>query len=129
MAYQSGTAGSVAFVSGGTPLIAGAYSWSLNIGQETPEVTAFGVSWKEFLPGIREWDGTIEMIDDTTGGAAGTVKSLIVGGSAAIIFQFYEGAKYWAGSAYVSGGAPEISYDDKAVISFDLQGHGPLTYV
>lgn len=128
MAFVSGTAGSVAFVSGGTSLITGAYSWGLDIGQETPETTAFGDSWKTYLPGIREWTGTLELIKDPAGGAQGTVQSLIIGGSAAIVFRFYEGSNFYAGSAYVSGGAPEISYDDKAVISYDLTGHGPLSY-
>lgn len=128
MAYTSGTAGSVAFVSGGTTVITGAYSWSLDISMETPETTAFGDSWKTYLPGIREWTGTIELIKDPASGVQGSVQALIIGGSAAAVFQLYEGTKYYNGSAYVSGGAPEISYDDKAVISYDLTGHGPLSY-
>lgn len=128
MAYVSGTAGSVAFVSGGTSLVAGAYSWSLDISQGMPETTVFGDSWKTFLPGIREWTGTVELIKDPAGGAQGTVQSLLIGGSAAIVFRFYEGANFYAGSALVSGGAPEVSYDDRAVISYDLTGSGPLAY-
>lgn len=128
MAYVSGTAGSVAFVSGGTSVINGAMNWDMSIEMETPETTAFGDSWGNYLPGIRRWTGTLELIKDPASGPQGTVQSLIIGGSAAIVFRFYELSNFYAGSAYVSGGAPGISYDDKAVTSYDLTGHGPLTY-
>lgn len=129
MAFVSGTAGSVAFVSGGTAVLTGAYSWSLDISQETPEVTAFGDSWGVFLPGIRSWTATIELIKDAALAVQGSVHAMITGGSAAAVFRFYEAGTVYSGSALVTGASPEISYDDKAVISYDLQGSGPLTFV
>lgn len=128
MAYISGTAGSVAFVSGGTTMLTGAYSWSLDISQETPEVTAFGDSWKVYLPGIREWTATVDLIADPANVVQGSVHNMIIGGSAAAVFRFYESGTVYQGSALVSGASPEISYDDKAVISYDLTGSGPITF-
>lgn len=128
MAYISGTAGSVAFVSGGTSLLTGAYSWSLDISQETPETTVFGDSWKTYLPGIREWTATVELIADPANVVQGSVHGMIIGGSAAAVFRFYESGTVYAGSALVTGAAPEISYDDRAVISYDLTGSGPITF-
>lgn len=129
MAYISGTAGSVAFVSGGTSVLTGAYSWALDISQETPETTVFGDSWKTYLPGIREWTATVDLIADPANVVQGSVHAMILGGSAAAVFRFYESGTVYSGSALVTGAAPEISYDDRAVISYDLTGSGPLSFV
>jgi hypothetical protein len=128
MAYISGTAGSVAFVSGGTALLTGAYSWSLDISQNMPETTVFGDSWKTYLPGIREWTATVDLIKDPAQAVQGSVHAMIIGGSAAAVFRFYESGTVYAGSALVSGISPEVSYDDRAIISYDLTGSGPLTF-
>jgi hypothetical protein len=128
VAYQSGTAGSVVIVTGGTPIVTGVHEWSLDIGQETPEVTAFGDSWKAFLPGIREWSGSFGIRLDPAGTVQDYVRNMLLGGSAAIVFRFATGANYFSGSALVNGGAPEDAYDGAAETSYDVQGTGALSW-
>ena len=61
MAYVSGTAGSVAYVSGGTTVVTGVHEWSIDVGQETPETTAFGDQWRTYVAGIRDWTGMLPL--------------------------------------------------------------------
>lgn len=128
MAYVSGTAGSVAYVSGGTTVVTGVTEWSIDVGQETPETTAFGDQWRTYVAGIREWSGSMGMHGDPASAGQGFIRDLQVGGSASIVFRFYAGSNYYSGSAMVSGHAPEVSYDGIFEDSFDLQGSGPLSW-
>lgn len=128
MAFISGTAGSVVYVSGGTTAVVGAYEWSLDVGQETPEVTAFGDQWRVYLPGIREWSGSFGMRGDTSAASQAFVRAMLFGGSAGVEFRFFAGTNYYSGSALATGGAPEIAYDGALENSFDIQGSGPLTF-
>jgi hypothetical protein len=56
------------------------------------------------------------------------IRNLQVGGSAAVMFRFFAGTNYYAGSALVTGHAPEVSFDGIFEDNFDLQGSGALTY-
>lgn len=129
MAYVSGTAGSVVIVPSGTASVTGAHEWSLDLGQETPEVTAFGDSWKVFVPGIREWSGSFGLRHDDTSAVAGSVRGYLTGGSAPVKFRFAAGTNYYEGSALVTGASPEVAYDGVWETSYDIQGSGPLTYI
>lgn len=129
MAYVSGTAGSVAYVSGGTTVVVGAYEWGLDLGQETPETTAFGENWKTFIPGIREWSGNVSMRGDASAASQAFIRNMLLGGSAAIEIRFFQGTNYYAGSALANGASPGIAYDGVSVYDTDLQGSGPLIYV
>lgn len=128
MAYVSGTAGSVAYVSGGTTVVSGVSEWSLDVSQDTPETTAFGDQWRTFVAGIREWTGSMGMHGDPTAASQGFIRNLQTGGSTAITFRFYAGTNYYEGSAMVSGHSPEVSYDGIFEDSFDLQGSGALSF-
>lgn len=129
MAYQSGTAGSVAYVSGGTTVVVGVHEWSIDVGQDTPETTAFGDQWRSFVAGIREWTGSMGMHGDAVAASQAFIRNLQIGGSAALVFRFYAGTNYYEGSAMVSGHSPEIAFDGIYEDSFDLQGTGPLVAV
>lgn len=128
MAFVSGTAGNVTYVSGGTTTIVGVHEWSLDVGQETPEVTAFGDQWRVYVPGIREWSGSFGMHGDPAAASQAFIRNLQIGGSAAMVFQFLMGTNYFSGSAMVSGHSPEVAYDGVFEDSFDLQGSGPLSF-
>lgn len=129
MAYVSGTAGSVAYVSGGTTVMAGVHEWSIDVGQETPETTAFGDQWRTHVAGVREWTGAMAMHGDPDAPSQDFVRDLQTGGSASVEFRFYAGTNYYVGSALVTGHSPEVSYDGIFEDSFDLQGSGPLLFV
>lgn len=128
MAYVSGTAGSVAYVSGGTTAVVGVHEWSIDVGQDTPETSAFGSNWRTFVAGIREWTGSMGMHGDPDAASQTFINSLQLGGSVALPFRFYAGTHYYEGSAIVTGHAPEVAYDGLYEDSFDLQGTGPLTF-
>lgn len=128
MAFVSGTAGSVAYVSGGTTVVQSAYEWSLDIGRDTPDVTAFGDSMKVFVQGIGEWSGSYSVRADPAATSQDFQRNLILGGSVAIVHRFYAGTNYYSGSAFVTGLSPEISYDGTWETSYDFQGSGPLSY-
>lgn len=128
MAYVSGTAGSVAYVSGGTTSIAGVHEWSIDIGQDTPEVTAFGDGWRNYVNGIKEWSGSFGVRKDPAVTAQDTVRGYLIGGSAPVVHRFYAGTNYYSGSVIVTGSSPELAFDGTWEDSFDFQGVGPLTY-
>ena len=128
MAFQSGTAGSAAYVNSGTTAVVGAHEWSIDISQNTPEVTAFGDSWKVYIAGIREWKASLGVRADLSDATQVFVRNLIIGGSAPLVFRFYQAGSVYAGSALVTGSKPEIAYDGAAMISFDLTGCGALSY-
>jgi hypothetical protein len=128
MAFVSGTAGSVTYVSGGTPIITGVHEWSLDVGQDTPEVTAFGDGWRVYINGIKEWSGSFALYKNPAGTAQDFVRNMLVGGSVPIVFQFYGGTNYYSGSAMPTKAAPAIAYDGVWEDSYDIQGSGPLSY-
>lgn len=128
MAFVSGTAGSVVIVTGGTPIVTGVHEWSLDIGQDLPEVTAFGDQWRVKVNGIKEWSGSFGMHKDAAGTAQDWVRGAILGGSAAIVFRFAAGANYYSGSAFPSSAGPEIAYDGVWEDSYDIEGTGALSY-
>lgn len=128
MAYVSGTAGSVAYVSGGTTVVTGVHEWSIDVGQETPETTAFGDQWRTYVAGIREWSASMGMHADPAAAGQAFITNLQIGGSAAVTFRFYAGTNYYAGSAMVSGHNPEVAFDGIYEDSFDLQGSGALSF-
>lgn len=128
MAFISGTAGSVAYVNSGTTAITSAHEWSIDIGQKMPEVTAFGDSWEVFIPGIRNWKGSVSIRHDPAQVSQDFVRNMLIGGSAPVVFRFAKGANIYSGSAMPSTGKPGIAYDGAAVTAYDLQGSGPLAY-
>lgn len=124
----SGTAGSVAIINGGTATVGGVKEWSLDLGQETPETTAFTDQWKTYINGIREWSGSLSLNGDPTNTAQGTVRAALMGGSAPFLARFHAGTNQFSGTIIPTGISPSLSYDGIWEESFDFQGTGPLTY-
>jgi hypothetical protein len=100
----------------------------LDVTQNAPEVTAFGDSFKNFIQGIREWKGSLGVRADPSQASQDVVRNMLIGGSAPIVFRFFMGSNYYSGSAFPSNGKPEIAYDGAAMLSYDLQGCGSLSY-
>jgi hypothetical protein len=128
MSFVSGTAGSVAYVSGGTTMVQGAHEWTVTVKQDTPEVTIFGDSFKNYLPGIRSWTASVSLKADPAQPSQDTIRNMILGGSVPIAFRFYAGTNYYSGSAMPNSIAPSVSYDDAWVNKIDMQGVGTLSY-
>ena len=132
MSKKSGLYGSVVITAvgtvPGTAAIVGMGEWSLDLGMDTPETTAFGDTWKQFLAGLHEYSGSFSGYGDTDT-SNNTIRNAMLGGSA-ISLRLYDSATtyYNAGTVFLSSGAPNISIDGVAEDSWDFQGSGPLTY-
>lgn len=125
MAVFSGTAGSVVIIVSGTAAVQGINEWSLDIQSPTVEVTEFGQTWDQFVPSVRNWTGSFS---GNKHNAVNSVDNSVLGGSVVTV-QFYESAtKYWAGSAYITGMSPSLSLKGKGDITYNIQGHGAITY-
>ena len=133
MTKKSGLFGSVVITAvgtvPGTAAIVGIGEWSLDLGMDTPEVTAFGDTWKQFLAGLREYSGSFSGYGDTDSSNA-TIRNAMLGGSA-ITLRLYESASnyYNCGTVLLNSGNPTISIDGVGEDSWDFQGSGALTYV
>ena len=129
MAALSGTAGSVVYTTSGTTLIVGMREWSLDFSMDPPDVSRFGVAWRVFIQGIREYSGSFGGLVDTDASYV-TLRNAALGGSV-VALRLYEGTStYWnIGTAYLTGMSPSTSYEGAAEVSFDFQGSDALTYV
>jgi hypothetical protein len=125
----SGTAGSVAYTTGGTTVVGEISEWSLDISMSPTEVSAFGDNWKRSIPSIRSAGGSFSgnFAGDET--AQTSLRSAVLGGSA-IALRLYEGTAYWnIGTAYVTNLGRTLSHQGKAEVSYDFEPSGPVTYV
>lgn len=128
MAPVSGTAGSVVIIPGGTAVVGRVREWGLNITHNTNDVTGMGMSWREHIAGLREWDGSMMLIGDVADTPQGTVRSRIIGGSAPFLINFSDGTATYSGSAIPTKFSPKLTYDGILEISVDFLGSGVLAY-
>lgn len=124
----SGTAGSIAYVSGGTTVVEAVHQWSLDISRDTPEITAMGDSWRAYIQGLGAWSGSFMTYNDAGAAGQAFVRNLVIGGSVAVTFRFLAGTNYYSGSALANGASPELAYDGVWGTGYDLQGSGALSY-
>jgi hypothetical protein len=130
MAYLSGTAGSVVYMTGGTAVAGEISEWSLNIGMETVEVTAFGDNWDEKMAGVRSASGSFSGNWDTADATQTSLTNAMLGGSAVALRLFGSGTKYWnVGTAYLTTFETGISQKGKGDASFDFDVSGPVNLV
>jgi len=126
MAALAGKAGKVILTAA---TIVNVNSWSVDISIDLADITSLGDSWKEQLPTLKEWSGTIEChFDpaDTTGQNA--LRTAALAGTQ-VALQFYvDGTYYYSGNAYIASQGVETPVDDKVSISFEFTGDGALTY-
>lgn len=129
MAALSGTAGSVVYMTGGTTLVEGIGEWSLDIGMDTVETTAFGDEWRERIAGVRQYSGSFSGRADTDASQT-SLRSAMLGGSA-VAFRLYDSPTtyYNVTAAYLTGMSPSIAFDGRGDTSYDFEGNGSLAYV
>lgn len=129
MAAQSGLFGSAIYMTGGTTTIVGIGEWSMDLGMDTVETTAFGDTWKQRLPSIREFSGSFGGNADSDASQA-SLRNAMLGGSAVALRLYDSATTYWnIGTAYLEGNSNSISIDGKGERSWDFNGHGAPTYV
>lgn len=125
----SGTAGSVAYITGGTTAIGAIKEWSLSLTHNPVETTAFGENWQTYIASIRGATGSFSGNGDNSDSAQTSLRNAMMGGSA-VALRFYNGPDwYWeAGTAYLTGNERSISNEGKLELSYDFTVSGVITY-
>jgi len=125
----TGHSGSVTVASGS---MGNAKAWSLDVTQETVDVTDFDSSgWKESAATLNSWTGSITAIFDASGTAEGALQTGLTGGSSvALELQLGGGAgsyDVYSGNAIITG--QSITNDVNGIVeaTFSFEGTGALT--
>jgi hypothetical protein len=109
-----------------------AKAWSLDISQETADITDFGSNgWKESATTLNSWSGSITAIFDASGTAEGALQTGLTGGSTvALDLQLGDGTgsydKY-SGSANITGQSVTNDVNGIVEVTFNFEGTGALT--
>ena len=126
MAVYSGTAGSVVI---GTVSTGEMKEWSLDIGQNVVDVTAFNEEWTRNIAGIRNASGSFSGNFDGAGTNQLVLLNAILAGTAPALKLYVSATKYFTvGTAFVTGMNPSTSYDGAAQITFNFTASGPVTF-
>lgn len=124
-----GYSGSVTVASGA---MGNAKAWSLDINQETVDITDFGSSgWKESTATLNGWSGSITAIFDASGTAEGALQTGLTGGATvALDLQLGGGTgsydKY-SGSANITSQSVTNDVNGIVEVTFNFEGTGALT--
>jgi predicted secreted protein len=124
-----GYAGSVLV---GASTVGNAKSWSLDISQETIDITDFSSDgWKESTAGLKSWSGSVVVIFDASGVAEGSLQtSLTAGSTVSLSLQMGGGTgsydKY-TGTATITGQAVTNDVNGIVEVTFNFEGTGAIT--
>jgi len=117
-------------MTGGTTTVGEVMEWSLDLSHSPVDTTAFGDSWAEYIPSIRNATGSFSGHYDTGDAVQTNLTNSMLGGSALALRLYVTAAKYYnVPVAYLTGEGISISYDGKAEASFDFQVSGAVTLV
>ena len=123
MASHKGSEGTVHI---GTDAIAEIKSYSVNESMNVIEDTNIGDDAKTFQVGSTEWDGSCDCYFDETD----TAQIALTSGASVTLKVYPEGtastAKYWTGTALVTGISRSASVDGMVDASFSFKGTGAL---
>jgi len=133
MAYAKGVEGVIKI---GSDTLGQCSGWSVDVTQDTVEVSNIGSTVKTFESTMVGWTASVEIFWDA--GTDAAQSSLITGGGipagaqAAVTVDFYyEGTtaadKYLTGDAVVTGISPAEEANGVMTASISLQGTGALT--
>ena len=100
----------------------------LTLEKEIIEILAFGMSFKEKVPAIKDWsisiDGTVALAKD------GTQKELydaFESGNAITVGIYLDATTYFSGTGYVSSFNISAAPDDKISLTSEIAGSGATT--
>jgi len=127
---MAGTAGKKGKVMLGVNAVSALNNWSLELGLDTLETTAFGDEWKNFIAGLKEWsasaEGAYNVHTDTDGQAA--LQNAFLNGTEVDLKLYVNSTNYYGGQAIISSLSVEDPVDDIVTISIEFQGNGALAY-
>ena len=126
MAALAGLSGSVKI---GSNTVAEVAEWSLDVGLDTADVSAFGDSWKRYVAGLRSWSGSFTGrwdMTDTNGQAA--LQTAILNGTTVALRLYVDATKYYSGTAFITGSSPSATVSGTVDVDFSFTGTGSLSY-
>ena len=108
----------LAYISGAT----------LNLEKEMIEILAFGMTFKEKVPAIKDWsldcDGTVAL---AAGGTQETLYNAFDSGDPLTIGIYLDDTTYFEGTGYVQNFNIDAAPDDKINLSTTIAGSGATT--
>ena len=114
--------------SGATEVLAYVSGVDLNLEKEIIEILAFGMSFIEKVPAIKDWsvsiDGTVALANN------GTQKQLydaFESGDAITVGIYLDATTYFTGTGYVSSFDISAAPDDKISLTSEIAGSGATT--
>jgi len=118
----------------GNNVMGNAKAWSLDISQETADITDFSSSgWKESTTTLKSWSGSLTAIFDATGSAEGSLVGALTGGTTLDLelnagdTTDSESYDKYSGSANIT--SMSITNDVNGIVeaSFNFEGTGAIT--
>jgi len=100
----------------------------LTLEKEIIEILAFGMSFKEKVPAIKDWsisiDGTVALAKD---GTQKTLYDAFESGNAITVGIYLDDNTYFTGTGYVSSFNISAAPDDKISLTSEIAGSGATT--
>ena len=100
----------------------------LSLEKEIIEILAFGMTYKEKVPAVKDWsasiDGTVAL---ATGGTQKEFYAAFESGEPLTIGIYLDDTTYFEGTGYVSSFDISASPDDKISLSSEIAGSGATT--
>lgn len=100
----------------------------LSLEKEIIEILAFGMTYKEKVPAVKDWsasiDGTVAL---ATGGTQKEFYDAFESGEPLTIGIYLDDTTYFEGTGYVSSFDISASPDDKISLSSEISGSGATT--
>lgn len=100
----------------------------LTLEKEIIEILAFGMSFKEKVPAIKDWsisiDGTVAL---ATGGTQKQLYDAFESGDAITVGIYLDPNTYFTGTGYVSSFDISAAPDDKISLTSEIAGSGATT--
>ena len=136
MAAVKGDVGQVKFDDGGSSVnpVLGTRSWSMSITKDTQATTVQGDTFKSFVGGLIEGEGTAELVyDNAASGETATFMdaALVTGDAATAAFELFpdsaSGTKKISFTGLVTGFEQGSSLGDVSTISITFKPSGTIT--
>lgn len=100
----------------------------MTLEKEIIEILAFGMTYKEKVPAIKDWsasiDGTVAL---ATGGTQKMLYDAFESGNAITIGVYLDDTTYFEGTGYVSSFNISAAPDDKISLTSEIAGSGATT--
>ncbi len=113
----------------GTTSIGAIAEWKLDIDVDMLDVTTMDSNgWKEFLDGLKEWSGNVNVKFDTTDAGQTAMRTAVLGGVSAAIELSLDATHKFSGTSYLKKASTGAKVSDAEEFDFEFQGTGALDY-